>query len=173
MKFGLNKRESKMDERFLIFFLFWICATACRPNEMVAGTTAVSSPTPTISQTVTTAASPTAITETPTRHLTRTPRPIPTHYPTAFPTVTPPPSIDMAALVEQLALKTVDGVNGRSLIQLYVSEYGLRRSRSPRPCPKSTPCAGRPTGTGLLLSAKRIFTSYHWTLIHNRSKWNL
>ncbi|MCB9418956.1 MAG: DPP IV N-terminal domain-containing protein [Ardenticatenaceae bacterium] len=87
---------------------------------------AVATPTPTMTQTVTAVPSPTPIAQTPTPRPTRTPRPTPTPYPTELPTATQPPPLDVAGLVQQLAFESVEGVNGRALSQLHVSEYGLR-----------------------------------------------
>jgi hypothetical protein len=103
-----------------------MCRTAERSTDLSA--TAVSSPTPTITQTVTAVPTPTPITETPfipDPRPTQTPRPTPTKYLTP----TPPP-LDVAELVQQLAFETVDGVNGRTISQLHVSEYGLRHQYS-------------------------------------------
>jgi hypothetical protein len=103
-----------------------MCRTAERSTDLSA--TAVASPPPTITQTVTAVSSPTTIIETPfipDPRPTQTPHPTPTKYLTP----TPPPPLDVAELVQQLAFETVDGVNGRSLSQLHVSEYGLRHQR--------------------------------------------
>ncbi len=117
-----------MNNRLRLFGLLWVFLAACRTaGPSFDGTaTAVSTPTPTIPQTVTAVPSLTTINEAPTPRSTRTPRPTPTPYPTAPPTATPPPPLGVAALVEQLAFEMVAGVNGRALSQLLVGEYGLR-----------------------------------------------
>jgi hypothetical protein len=119
--------------KYMVIVLTMLYLSGCQTQPLVMDTseaTAVYTPLPTIIQTETAVPSPTTITETPTPHYTRTASPTPPAYPTELPTATQPPPLDAAELIQQLAFGTVDGVNGRVLTQLHVSEYGMRNQYS-------------------------------------------